>query len=58
LTSDVKNKEGLSDKYLSYHFKVFQLLSARPTWQNDINKAESDVYSSALGAAAAALQQL
>jgi hypothetical protein len=31
------------------------------TWQNDINKAESDVYSSALGkaaVAAASLQQL
>jgi hypothetical protein len=24
--SDVKNKEGLSDKYLSYHFKGFLLL--------------------------------
>jgi hypothetical protein len=24
--SDVKNKEGLKDKYLSYHFKGFPLL--------------------------------
>jgi hypothetical protein len=48
--SDVKNKEGLSDKYLSYHFKVFFycFCGKSSTWQNDINKAES-VYSSALG---------
>jgi hypothetical protein len=31
--SDVKNKEGLSDKYLSYHLKVFQLLLL---WQNSL----------------------
>jgi gliding motility-associated protein GldM len=54
--SDVKNK-GLSDKYLSYHFKGFPAIASvakLSTWQNDINKAESDVYSSALGKAAVA----
>jgi gliding motility-associated protein GldM len=55
--SDVKNKEGLEDKFLSYHFKNFPAIASiakLSTWQNDINKAESDVYSSALGKAAVA----
>ena len=55
--SDVKNKEGLKDKYLSYHFKGFPAIASvakLSTWQNDINKAESDVYSAALGKAAVA----
>ncbi|NGY36125.1 gliding motility protein GldM [Flavobacterium sp. XN-5] len=55
--SDVKNKEGLQDKFLSYHFKNFPAIATvakLSTWQNDINKAESDVYSSALGKAAVA----
>jgi len=55
--SDVKNKEGLKDKYLSYHFKDFPAIATvakLSTWQNDINKAESDVYSAALGKAAVA----
>jgi hypothetical protein len=46
---------------LSYHFKGFPAIALwqSSTWQNDINKAESDVYSSALGkAVAAASQQL
>jgi hypothetical protein len=49
--SDVKNSEGLKDKYLSYHFKGFPAIASvakLSTWQNDINKAESDVYSIAL----------
>ena len=55
--SDVKNKEGLKDKYLSYHFKDFPAIATvakLSIWQNDINKAESDVYSAALGKAAVA----
>ena len=55
--SDVKNKEGLKDKFLSYHFKGFPAIATvakLSTWQNDINKAESDVYSAALGKAAVA----
>jgi hypothetical protein len=40
---------------LSYHFKFSSYcFIASSTWQNDINKAESDVYSSALGKAAVA----
>jgi hypothetical protein len=39
----LKNKEGLSDKYLSYHFKGLSFCGKLSTWQNDINKAESDV---------------
>ena len=55
--SDVKNKEGLGDKYLAYHFKGFPAvasLAKLSTWQSDIKKSESDVYSSALGKAAVA----
>ncbi|MEO8253330.1 MAG: gliding motility protein GldM, partial [Flavobacterium sp.] len=55
--SDVKNKEGLKDEFLSYHFKDFPAIATvakLSTWQNDINKAESDVYSAALGKAAVA----
>ncbi|PIF29758.1 LOW QUALITY PROTEIN: protein involved in gliding motility GldM [Flavobacterium sp. 9] len=55
--SDVKNKEGLKDKYLAYHFKGFPAVASLANlsaWQNDIQKAESDVYSAALGKAAVA----
>ncbi len=53
--SDVANKEGLKDKYLAYHFKGFPAvasLAKLSAWQNDVQKIESDVYSSALGKAA------
>jgi gliding motility-associated protein GldM len=56
-TSEVKNKEGLKDKYLVYHFKGFPAIASMAklsTWQNDINKAEMEVYSAALGKAAVA----
>jgi gliding motility-associated protein GldM len=55
--SDVKNKEGMKDKYLAYHFKGFPAvasLAKLSAWQNDVQKAESDVYSAALGKAAVA----
>jgi gliding motility-associated protein GldM len=55
--SDVKNKEGLKDKYLAYHFKGFPAIATAAklsTWQNDVKKAETDVYNSALGKAAVA----
>ena len=55
--SDVKNKEGLADKYLAYHFKGFPAvasLAKLSAWQNDVKKAESDIYSAALGKAAVA----
>ena len=53
--SDVKNKDGIEEKYLSYHFKGFPAIATiakLSSWQNDINKVESDVYSVALGKAA------
>ncbi|MCL9807947.1 type IX secretion system motor protein PorM/GldM [Flavobacterium luminosum] len=53
--SDVPNKEGLKDKYLSYHFKGFPAIASLAklsAWQNDAKKAESDVISAALGKAA------
>jgi gliding motility-associated protein GldM len=55
--SDVKNSEGLKDKYLSYHFKGFPAIASvakLSAWQNDVKKSESDVYSTALGKAAVA----
>ncbi|TDW46528.1 protein involved in gliding motility GldM [Flavobacterium sp. 270] len=55
--SDVKNKEGLKDKYLAYHFKGFPAvasLAKLSAWQNDVQKTETDVYNSALGKAAVA----
>lgn len=55
--SDVKNREGLSDKYLSYHFKGFPAIASAAklsAWQNDVQKVETDIYNSALGKAAVA----
>ncbi len=53
--SDVANKEGLKDKYLAYNFKGFPSvasLAKLTAWQNDVKKAETDVYGAALGKAA------
>ncbi|TPG40788.1 gliding motility protein GldM [Flavobacterium pectinovorum] len=53
--SDVKNKEGIKEKYLAYHFKGFPAIATAAklsAWQNDIQKTEADVYSRALGKAA------
>ncbi|MEO6174547.1 MAG: gliding motility protein GldM [Flavobacterium circumlabens] len=55
--SDVKNKEGIKEKYLAYHFKGFPAIASAAklsAWQNDVRKAETDVYNSALGKAAVA----
>ncbi|WP_281235120.1 gliding motility protein GldM [Flavobacterium gelatinilyticum] len=55
--SDVKNKEGIKEKYLAYHFKGFPAIASAAklsTWQNDVKKTEADVYNSALGKAAVA----
>ncbi|MDG2433220.1 gliding motility protein GldM [Flavobacterium sp.] len=55
--SDVKDSEGVTIKYLSYHFKGFPAVASvakLSAWQNDVKKAESDVYSAALGKAAVA----
>ncbi|MGL2987216.1 gliding motility protein GldM [Flavobacterium sp. RSSA_27] len=53
--ADVKNKEGVNIKYLNYHFKGFPAVASvakLSAWQNDVKKAEADVYNSALGKAA------
>jgi gliding motility-associated protein GldM len=52
---DVKDGEGVTKKYLDYHFKGFPAiatLSKLSAWQNDAKKGESDVISAALGKAA------
>jgi gliding motility-associated protein GldM len=54
-TKDVKNKEGISVKYLDYHFKGFPAIASlakMTSFQNDVKKAEADVYSILLGKAA------
>ncbi len=53
--SKVKNKDGIEIDYLDYHYKGFPAvasLAKLTAWQNDVKKAESDVYSAALGKAA------
>ncbi|SFD10329.1 type IX secretion system motor protein PorM/GldM [Flavobacterium phragmitis] len=55
--SDVKNKDGIKEKYLAYHFKGFPAIASAAklsAWQNDVQKTEADVYNSALGKAAVA----
>ncbi|MGO4770713.1 gliding motility protein GldM [Flavobacterium sp. W22_SRS_FK3] len=55
--SEVKNKDGIKEKYLAYHFKGFPAIATAAklsAWQNDVKKAETDVYNSALGKAAVA----
>ena len=54
-TSDVKNKEGVSIKFLDYHFKGFPQIASLAklsAWQSDVIKIETDVINSALGKAA------
>jgi len=54
-TDNVKDKEGLSIRFLSYHFEKFPAIASLAklsAWQNDIKKTESDIYSSLLGKAA------
>ena len=54
-TADIKDKEGVSKKFLDYHFKGFPAIATIAKLalaQNDIKKAEADVYSILLGKAA------
>ena len=54
-TKDVKDGEGVTKKYLDYHFKGFPAvatLAKLALTQNDIKKAEADIYSILLGKAA------
>jgi len=54
-TADVKDGEGVTKKYLSYHFEHFPAIASLAkltAWQNDIQKAEFDSYNTLLGKAA------
>ena len=54
-TADVKDGEGVTKKYLDYHFKGFPSIASLTkitSFQNDVTKAESDIYSILLGKAA------
>jgi len=54
-TANVINKEGVSVKFLDYHFKGFPQIASLAklsAWQSDIKKIETDVINSALGKAA------
>ncbi|WP_414000229.1 gliding motility protein GldM [Flavobacterium sp. W1B] len=55
--ANVKNKDGVAIEYLDYHFKGFPAvasLAKLSAWQNDVKKAETDVYNTLLGKAAVA----
>jgi gliding motility-associated protein GldM len=54
-TADVKDGEGVTKKYLSYHFEHFPSIASLAkltAWQNDVKKAEFDSYNNLLGASA------
>ncbi len=54
-TADIKDHEGITKKYLEYHFAHFPAIASLAkltAWQNDIQKAEFDIYNSLLGSAA------
>lgn len=54
-TADIKDGEGVTKKYLDYHFKGFPSISSLTkitSFQNDVKKAEADIYSILLGKAA------
>ncbi|MFY7741637.1 MAG: gliding motility protein GldM [Flavobacterium sp.] len=56
-TDKVKNKDGVEINFLDYHFKGFPSISSLAklsAWQNDVKKAETDVYNALLGKAAVA----
>ena len=54
-TKDIKDHDGVTKKFLSYHFEHFPAIASLAkltSWQNDVKKAEADVYSILLGKAA------
>ena len=56
-TKDVKDREGISIKFLEYNFEHFPLIASiakLTAYQNDIKKSEGDIYSALLGKAAVA----
>ena len=55
ITADVKDGEGVTKMYLDYHFKGFPAIASLTkltSFQNDVKKAEADIYSILLGKAA------
>ena len=51
-TADVKDGEGVTKKYLSYHFEHFPSIASLAkltAWQNDVKKSEFDIYNTMLG---------
>ena len=53
--SDIKDREGVSKKYLSYNFEHFPLIASLAkltAYQNDVKKTEGDVFNILLGKAA------
>ena len=53
--SDIKDREGVAKKYLSYNFEHFPLIASvakLTAFQNDIKKSEADIYNTLLGKAA------
>jgi len=54
-TADIKDREGVTKRYLNYHFEHFPAIASLAkltAWQNDIQKAEGDAYNALLGKAA------
>jgi len=54
-TKDVKDGEGVTKRYLNYHFEHFPAIASLAkltAWQNDVQKAEGDAYNALLGKAA------
>jgi gliding motility-associated protein GldM len=54
-TADITDHEGVTKKYLDYHFKGFPAIASLTkitSFQNDVKKAEADIYSILLGKAA------
>ena len=54
-TADIKDHEGVTKKYLEYHFAHFPAIASLAkltAWQNDVKKYEFDIYNILLGKAA------
>ncbi|MDI1315810.1 gliding motility protein GldM [Flavobacterium sp.] len=50
--ADVKDKEGVSKKYLSYHFEGFPAVASMAkitSMQNDVEQTEQDIYNALIG---------
>ncbi|WP_284651449.1 type IX secretion system motor protein PorM/GldM [Flavobacterium terrisoli] len=50
--ADVKDKEGVSKKYLSYHFEGFPAVASiakLTSMQNDVEQTEQDIYNALIG---------